>query len=68
MTTCKHDCELGSGYGFAYASGWKGIGATWFCRNCFETLWFEDDREMNSEEEFKHNEIKRKENESWKRE
>jgi hypothetical protein len=56
--------KLEIGYGYGYASGWQGIGATYRCPRCFECLWFDD---SGSEDwEVERNNQKKKENAKWK--
>lgn len=68
---CDHREPLVSGYGFGRVSGWYGLGITFRCHDCAETLWFDDDYECNTPQEIEHNAKKREENEkyrSWKSE
>lgn len=51
------------GYGYGRASGWWGLGVTYRCKSCCETLWFEDDG--NYPDQVKHNNKKRKKNKRW---
>lgn len=62
--TCEHRTPLFMGYGFGRVSGWVGIGITYRCPDCSETLWFEEDNECH-EDEIESNKIKKQQNEKW---
>ncbi|HAB99722.1 MAG TPA: hypothetical protein DCE71_07875 [Parachlamydiales bacterium] len=61
---CQHRLPLESSYGFGRVSGWRGIGVTYRCPDCYETLWFDEDYE-SFEDEIEHNKIKKEENKHW---
>ena len=58
MRECKHE-KTEVSYGFAYSSGWKGIGGLRVCVSCFTVINFYDDYESCTEEEIEHNRKKR---------
>jgi hypothetical protein len=61
----RHSKELGLIYGYAHASGWKGVGACYYCKGCSEVLWFEDDISSIYLQERNWNEKKRKKNKRY---
>lgn len=63
---CEHREPLNMGYGFGRVSGWLGIGVTYRCPECSETLWFEDDSAEMYPEEKASNDKKREENIKYK--
>lgn len=62
---CNHRTPLLEGYGFGRVSGWVGIGVTYRCPDCMETLWFEEDGESCYPEELQANRKKKEENKHW---
>lgn len=64
INKCKHRTPLFMGYGFGRVSGWRGIGITYRCPDCSETLWFEEDYECDDDERAA-NKIKKEENKLW---
>jgi hypothetical protein len=64
QNNCKHRVPMVIGYGFGRVSGWLGIGATYRCPDCSETLWFDEDYEC-SENEISKNKIKKDQNKIW---
>lgn len=63
-TKCLHRLPLQMGYGFGRVSGWQGIGITYRCPECAETLWFDEDYECTSNEIISNKEKKEK-NKIW---
>ena len=61
---CKHRTPLNMGYGFGAVSGWLGIGITYRCPDCAETLWFNEDIECY-EHEIQKNKVKKDQNKQW---
>lgn len=61
MIECKH-INVDFGYGYAYKSGWRGLGAYDYCTDCYTVLEFHDDYESNTPEEIEHNKNKREKN------
>lgn len=63
---CGHTkiSKLEMGYGYAYTSGWLGLGVTYRCKRCSEALWFQDDSPLEYEKEL--NDEKRKQNIKYK--
>lgn len=51
--------KLEMGYGFAYASGWEGLGIYFYNPPDYTVLWFVDDFSSNSENENLYNEFMR---------
>lgn len=61
---CSHRLPLQMGYGFGRVSGWSGIGLTYRCPDCAETLWFAEDFECSSGE-IERNKAKKERNKKW---
>jgi hypothetical protein len=51
---CKHENTC-RGYGFLRTKGFQGIGVYEICDDCYKVLDWIDDVEMNTKEEFAHN-------------
>lgn len=57
MKNCKHINGTDMGYGFARASGWRGLGVYQACNDCGLVLEFSEDEP--TPEEIEHNQKKR---------